>query len=113
MTFVAGASASINKTIDEIERILQGRKLSQGGVLRQQLRDALEEALVKSSKSWYKKGFNRGHKESYLAYKETETVPSVLKIHVQREFIPKSKSKVVLKSTLPKSFMKIVGKNEP
>lgn len=38
MSFIAGASASIMKTLDEIETILEGGKLSPAGLRRKRLR---------------------------------------------------------------------------
>ncbi len=105
MTFVAGASASIMKTISEIETILEGENLSHAGPKRAALRIKLQAAITKASKSWYKKGFNRGHKESYRAYKRTKRVPMTLHVNVEREFIPNSPSSVPLKSVLTKKFM--------
>lgn len=110
MTFVAGASASIMKTISEIEDILNGEKLSGGGPKRETLRAKLQAALIKSSRSWYRKGFNRGHKECYRALKENKHFPATLQVNVEREFIPNSLSTVVLKSTLTKKFMSTAKK---
>ena len=42
MTFVAGASASIMKTISEIEAILEGENLDYGGPKREVLRAKLQ-----------------------------------------------------------------------
>lgn len=103
MTFAAGASASIIKTLNEIEAILEGEKLTKSGPKRAELRKKLQEALIKSSRSWYRKGFNRGHKESYLAFKTDDQVPTILAVQVEREFLPNTKSSIKLKSTLSQS----------
>ena len=102
-TYAEGASASIMKTIAEIEDILEGQSLKYGGPKRQILRDKLSAALIKSSKLWYKKGFNRGHRESSEAYKESTKFPTTITAEVQREFIPNSPKRVSLKSTLKKN----------
>lgn len=101
-TYAAGASASINKTISEIEHILRGKKLPSTGSLREQLRAELQAAIITSSRKWYRKGFNRGHKACYQAVKNGEKFPSVIEAAVEREFIPKTSSKVKLKSKLSK-----------
>lgn len=106
--YAAGASASINKTLDEIECILGGKKLPSAGPLREQLRAELQAAVIASSKRWYRKGFNRGHKECYRAAKSSGKVPSIVTAAVEREFVPKTGSKVKLKSTLSKSFRSTV-----
>ena len=100
MHFAAGASASINKTISEIEAIVGGKNLGHGSPKRAQLRAKLKNAVMRSSKSWYKKGFMRGHRESYHAHKLSGRVPRTLSVQVEREFIPNSPSIVSLKSKI-------------
>lgn len=105
MSFVAGASASIMKTISEIEAILDGAELGYGGPKRNALRAKFQAAFIKSSKSWYKKGFNRGHKESYRAFAQTKRIPATLTANVERVFIPNATKKIALKSALTEKFM--------
>lgn len=107
--YVAGASASINKTLNEIVRIVEGKRLAPAGPLRVQLRAELQAVVIASSKRWYRKGFNRGHKECYRVAKRAGKVPSVIAAAVEREFVAKTSSKVKLKSTLSKSFRDTVG----
>lgn len=106
MTFKSGASASINKTISDIEAILDGENLKFAGPKRKELRSQLMDALINASKKWYKKGFNRGHIESYREFLTSKTVPRVLEVNVQREFLPNSKKEVMLKSTVKKNIVK-------
>jgi len=104
MTYAAGASASIMKTLNEIEKIVGGKKLPPAGPKRNALRQKLQAALIKSSRTWYRKGFNRGHRESFRAHKHQALVPATLVVNVEREFLPKTQSPVKLKSRLSKSF---------
>jgi len=48
--FMRGASASLNKTISEIESMLAGEKIGISGKLRKKLRDKLKEMLEEVAK---------------------------------------------------------------
>lgn len=109
MSFVAGASASIMKTIKEIEAILEGEELDYSGPKRHALRAKLQAALIKSSRSWYKKGFKRGHMEAYRASVAKGEVPLTLSASVEREFLPNSTSAVSLKSSLSETFVQKIS----
>ncbi|MDA8118697.1 MAG: hypothetical protein M0Z85_01300 [Gammaproteobacteria bacterium] len=100
----AGASAAIMLTVQDIDKILTGENLKISGPKREALRQKIQAALIKSSRSWYKKGFNRGHKEAFREYKAHKQVPDVLMAEVEREFVPNTKRRVPLKSTLSKAF---------
>ena len=104
MTYAAGASASIMKTLKEIEKIVGGKKLPPSGPKRSALRQKLQAVLIKSSRMWYGRGFSRGHMESFRAHKHHDCVPTTIAVEVERKFIPKTKSQVKLKSKLSKSF---------
>lgn len=98
--FAAGASASINKTIAEIEHIVSGEPLGYDGPKRKELRTRIQDVLKRLSELWYKKGFNRGHKESYRAYREKGRVPRKLLFKAKREFIPNTPKDIKLKSKI-------------
>lgn len=102
--FAAGASAAIMLMVKDIEQILNGEKLKISGPMGKASRQKIQATLIKSSRSWYKKGFNRGHKEAFLAYKANNQVPTNLAVDVKREFVPNTKRTVTLKSTLTKAF---------
>jgi len=68
------------------------------------LREKIQAALIKSSRSWYKKGFNRGHKEAFRAYKKDNVVPTILTVDAEREFVPNATRAVTLASTLTEAF---------
>ncbi len=106
--YAKGASASIMKTLGEIEAIWNGEKLLPAGPKRKKLRAKLKRVLIRSSKVWYKKGFNRGHRESFREWKQIGRVPDVLKAQVERTFIPGTSNTVYLQSTLSSSFRKSV-----
>jgi hypothetical protein len=100
MTFVSGASASIVKTLIEIDAILEGSRLPAAGRLRSTLRKKLRESLVEVSESWYRKGFSRGHKEAFRAFRLSGAVPKTLGTSVERRLLPRVKRSIRLKSTL-------------
>ena len=104
--FAAGASAAIARTVNDIENILAGEKLKISGSKREALRKKIQMALTKSSRSWFKKGFNRGHKEAFRAHKTHGQVPEILEVEVEREFVSNTMSRVPLKSTLTEAFCK-------
>ena len=106
--FVDGASASIQKTLNEIEAITGGDQLKSEGQKREKLRTAIEEALTDIAKTWYKKGFNRGHKESFRNFSEQSEFPTEISITVSRSLIPDSKQKIRLKSSLKEDFIEEV-----
>lgn len=97
---VNGASKAINKTISELERILNGQDLGHAGALRKKLRKAIIKALEDTGCLWYKKGFNRGHHEAHREFFVSKKVPKRLKLDVERCFLPSTKTKVKLRSRI-------------
>ncbi|MDZ8120140.1 hypothetical protein [Pontiella agarivorans] len=102
--FAEGATSSINKTLEEIEKIMKGEELSDAGPLRSDLRDAIENALIELATRWYKKGFNRGHKESYEKYVLKDKFPKRITTTVSRKLLPNAKEEIELGSTIKKDF---------
>ncbi|MFK3871992.1 hypothetical protein [Pseudoalteromonas rhizosphaerae] len=97
----AAASASINKTLKEIEAILEGGNLPNAGELRSKLRATLIESFEGVGKQWYRRGFNRGHRESYSAFKEKGKVPKSLKLEKSRKIVTSgSNLKIKLRSRI-------------
>ncbi len=93
----AGASKSLKKTAKAIMNFLNDKgKRPQNG-----LRDFLHEKLGDFAVKWYRKGFNRGHKESDRQCKKGG-VPRVLSYDASREFFTGDERTVHLKSTLKK-----------
>lgn len=109
--FVDGASASIQKTLNEIEAITGGDRLNAEGQNREKLRAAIEEALTDIAKTWYKKGFNRGHKESFRNFSEQDQFPTEISTTVSRSLIPNSRQRIRLKSSLKEDFIEEVEEN--
>jgi hypothetical protein len=104
---MAGASAAIEKTIKDIEAIWRGARLPAAGEKRARLQAKIRSILVKSSRTWYKKGFSRGHRESFREWKHSRRVPSILRVHVEREFIPDKSSSINLESKLTTKFKRL------
>ncbi len=94
-----GASKAINKTIKEIDAILAGEELIPVMGLRRKLRRDIYQALETLSERWYKRGFNRGHIESFERFDRTGSVPRKLTKTVRREFVRnRGRSEVQLSS---------------
>jgi hypothetical protein len=96
-----GASRSLNKTISE----LMAHMGDDGDRPKGDLRDVLHEKIGDLAESWFRKGFNRGHKEAHRLYEEQGAVPTTLKTKAKRTLAPKQRRKVKLRSTIkPKSI---------
>jgi hypothetical protein len=95
--FAAGASASLNKTITALQRFLQEqtRRPPNGN------RDYLYELIADYGERNYRRGFNRGHRESAKNIRNGK-VPKVLRYTKHREFFTGEPRTVHLKSTLRK-----------
>ena len=104
-TYAAGASASINKTLREIESIVGGAKLPKVGPKREELRKKLQAALVEASTNWYRRGIKRGHRAAYAKFSETAAVPIQISVDVTREFLPNTKVPVKIISKLSAKFL--------
>lgn len=93
----------------DIELILEGEDLLKAGEMRTELREKLFESLTKLSTLWYKKGFNRGHKESFCQFKEHNEFPMVISKKMTRDLLPNTQAVVKLKSTLSAEYIKKIG----
>ncbi len=91
--FAAGASASLKKTIDEVMAFLG----QQGPQPPDNLRDFLHERLNDLAIKWYRKGFNRGHRESHHQAARGKA-PKSLSYDATRMFFKGGKRNVHLKS---------------
>lgn len=99
----ANAGASINKTLKDIEALLTGQDMTphNNANMRIELRETLLKAFEKVGKSWYRKGFNRGHLEAYRHAENTGSVPRKLKATKLRSLTPSSKKRSIsLSSTI-------------
>lgn len=88
-------SQSIRKTLSEIEKLLEGTALNKAGSLRRQLRARIKKAFDEIGETWYRKGFNRGHRESYTIAKQEGRAPKKLKASKERQFTPSSTKKLI------------------
>lgn len=109
--YLDGASASIQKTLKEIEAITSGGQLESKSHYRQKLHTILENSLIDIAKTWYKKGFNRGHKESFRNFTEQGDFPIEISTNVSRSLIPNSTQSIRLKSSLKEDFIEEVEEN--
>lgn len=107
--FMAGASASLNYSMEDIDAILDGVGLRVAGPLREKLRVKLRKALVKIAKDWLKHGFKGGHIVTANEYQRTGVFPIRIARSISREFPVKGKGKakqIDVISTLPKNLQK-------
>ena len=91
-----GASKSLNKTITEIMEHLgdEGARPPKG------LRGFLREKIGDLSERWFKKGFNRGHIESYREFGANQEVPRTLRYECTRKLSPGQNREIALKSII-------------
>jgi len=101
----AGASKALNKTITEIMAHMgdDGDRPGAG------LRDFLHEKVGDLAEGWFKKGFNRGHREAHGHYKEDGKVPKTLKFECRRKLSPKQERDIKLRSTIKKPKKTLPG----
>lgn len=95
--FVKGASRSIALTLNDIDKILKGIELPgpRSAQRREELRSKLLSSFEKVARQWYRKGFNRGHRESYKASQDTGEVPAKLSVTKTRKLTPSSSKKAI------------------
>ncbi len=93
---VASSSSSINKTIKEIDTILDGADLKFEGPLREKLRKKIIKAMEVIGTEWYSRGFKRGHLVAAKMAKKTDgKVPKKISIDMSRKITKKSKARII------------------
>lgn len=101
--FISGASAAIRNSIKQLEQISKGVINNNEKKLRKEFRDKSVKILVDLSIKWYRIGFKRGHKTSYLRFKKSNAFPKTLNKEINVKLLKgKREKKVVLKSKLKK-----------
>lgn len=91
-----GASKSLNKTITDIMGHL-GQAMDRPNA---DLRTFLYERIGDLSERWFRKGFNRGHREARREFEDRGRVPLKLSYDCKRRLSPKQKRAIELKSTI-------------
>lgn len=91
-----GASKANNKTISEIMEFLS----EDGHRPSAQQRAFLRKKLADLGNYWYKRGFNRGHRQSLKQFQKSGRVRSKLSYKGEREFFTGQTRQVRLKSTV-------------
>jgi hypothetical protein len=84
--FSKGASMSLQKTIVDLDAILDGRELQTEGPLREKLRKSLTKALERIAKDWLEHGFNGGHIVTVQEFLKSGSIPIVLSKSIERQF---------------------------
>ncbi len=80
------ASASIQKTLKDIEAILEGYHLPSEGVKREQLRDKLRNELINLSIDWLEYGFKGGHIVAAKEFIKNGYFPDTISRKISRQF---------------------------
>jgi len=110
---VAASSKSINKTIKDIDNLLEGKYLQPEGPMREELRQKLRDILVDTAKDWLEHGFKGGHIVAAKKFVEHEGVfPEKLSRSIEREFPVRKKGErmeIDLTSKLPKKLFKSIN----
>lgn len=83
--FAKGASMSLQKTIADVNAILDGTELQAEGALREELRKSLMKALEHIAKDWLQHGFNGGHIVTVQEFLKSGSVPLTLKKSIERQ----------------------------
>lgn len=84
--FAKGASMSLQKTIADLDAILDGTELEAEGALREKLRKNLTKALERIAKDWLQHGFNGGHIVTVQEFLKSGSVPITLSKAIERQF---------------------------
>lgn len=90
--FAEGAATSLQKTLAEIDAILEGDELEKAGNLREKLRKKLIASFEKLSDDWLRHGFNGGHIVAVQEFLKSGTVPVKISRTIEREFPIRGKS---------------------
>ncbi|MYM37468.1 hypothetical protein GTP38_24385 [Duganella sp. FT94W] len=114
--FMRGASASINRTMSEIEAVLADEKIEKSGKLRKKLREKLKEMLEEVAMDWVEHGFKGGHVVAARDFAESQSFPRYIEVTVTRQFplrkVGKKSKELVLKSKLPKKYARPLDEME-
>lgn len=94
---IEAATNSLKKSIAEIEAHLAGKNVAGTDSFH---RAELHATLAEFAARWYRKGFNRGHRESFQSYAETGKVPKSMRAKVKRDLFGGRRKSVKLKSRI-------------
>lgn len=106
---MAASSKAINKTISELETLLEGDRISADCQLRDKLHKKLFDLLRSEARAWYKRGFKRGHQ---TCHNEGENVPINItrRMVIKAPYLSEKGESVILKSEIKKIKIKIKKK---
>jgi hypothetical protein len=80
-----GASKSLQKTIADLDAILDGRELEAEGALREKLRKNLKKAFERIAKDWLQHGFEGGHIVIVQEFLTSGSIPVSLSRSIERQ----------------------------
>ena len=93
------SSKSLNRTIKDLETLLERKRISTQSPKRQEMHDILFELLRSEARRWYQRGFHRGHETSQ---KIGKGVPKTIsrRMRIRAPYIRKEGISIKLKSTI-------------
>lgn len=98
----AASSASIAKTIADIEAIIDGVKLPTASPKREELRSRLRAVLEEVARIWIQDGFKGGHEIAAGSILDNGRIPVTLSRSIDRQFPGQmGVTKLTVRSTLP------------
>jgi hypothetical protein len=100
--FAAGASASLNKSLKDIDRILEGLSLTTDRPLREEFRTTIRHALVKAQRRFYKIGFKRGVFTTHELFKKSKNIPFPIRKKMKVSFLASNRPELVTLLALKK-----------
>lgn len=98
----AASTASINKTLNDIDAILDGTNLPKEGAKREELRERLRSALEEVAKVWIQDGFKGGHIFAIRSLLESGRIQQSISKTIRRKYPGQNEeSQLLVKSALP------------
>jgi hypothetical protein len=92
----AGAAKSSNKTISEIMEFMDDNDKRPA----KKLRNFLRKKIGDLNERWFRKGFNRGHIQSFEAFGDDGDVPKVLRYECNRNLFTGQERVIKLTSNI-------------
>ena len=98
----AASSASIHKTLTDIEAILDGVQLPRASAKREELRNRLRAVLEEVARAWLQDGFRGGHSVASRSILDNGRIPATLSKSISRQLPGQlDATKITVRSALP------------
>ena len=87
-SYAAGASASLKKTLQDIDEMVRGGHLEKEGSIREEVRKRIVGWVFHTSERWYKIGFKRGARTADDRLKAKGAIPRYISKNMRVRFLP-------------------------